>query len=139
MKRLDTFVSYGRIEKGRLVLDKPRYFKGMLQGYEDTPVRLIVERKKRGRSNAQNAYYWGVVLPEISVHTGHTVEELHEIFKMKFLATKRVWRGAEMKTVRSTTELTTNEFAEFLSNVTLEAGELGIEIPQPDQAYQFKS
>src|SRR3990167_9114034 len=33
------------------------------------------------RSTNQNNYYFGVVLAVISAHTGHSPQELHEIFK----------------------------------------------------------
>lgn len=137
-KKLDTFVAFGKIENGKLVLKNDRYFRGMIAFFTDCPVRVVIERVKRGRSSNQNAYYWGVVLPEIALHTGHAAEELHEIFKAKYLKRKHVWRGGEILTIKSTTDLTTGEFAEYLSNVLLEAADLGIEIPEADKAYQFK-
>lgn len=137
-KKLNTFVAFGRIENGKLVLKNDRYFRGMIAFFTDCPVRVVVERVKKSRSNAQNAYYWGVVLPEIATHTGHAAEELHEIFKAKYLKKRRLWRGGEITTVKSTTELSTGEFAEYLSNVILEANELGVEVPPADKAYQFK-
>lgn len=123
---------------GRLVLDNERWFRGMLQGYDDCKVTVVVERQKSHPSSEQRGYLWGVVYPEISRHTGHSPDELHEIFKARHLVKKHLWRGAELTTVRSTGDLTMNELAEFITDVVVEAGELGIEVPPPDKLYQFR-
>lgn len=110
----------------------------MLQLYENTPVIVTIERKKKNRSKEQMGYLWGVIYPLISQHTGHTAEDLHDIFKSRYLKRKKVWRGADMVTIGTTTELSTNEMSEFIANVRLEAEELGIVIPEPDQAHEWR-
>lgn len=137
MKKLDSFIFTGSLIAGKIIPKNPRYVRGMLATYADTEIRVVVERRKRSRSREQNNYYWGVVLPEIATHTGHSAEELHEIFKAKYLSRKVLWRGGDIKIPSSTTDLSTNEFAEFLQNVILEAGELGIEIPEADKEGQI--
>lgn len=138
MKTLDHFQYPARlIEGGIIVASNERYTKGMLAFYEPCEVVVYVERRKKNRSKEQMGYYWGVVLPEIAIHTGHSQEELHKIFKVKYLMQKMIWRGANVFTPRSTSELTTNEFAEYLSTIILEANEMGITVPPADQAYQF--
>lgn len=137
-KQFKSFTHYARIEKGRLILNNPRYFKGMIQLLADTNVRVIVERIKNIRTNQQNKYYWGVVLYLIAQHTGYLDEELHEVMRAKFLKKKRVWRGGEMTVLQSTTELTTDEFAEYIEQVRQEGAELGIEIPDPDKNWSVK-
>lgn len=98
--------------------------------YEDCEVTVTIERKRNSRSKEQLAYYWGVVLPEIAHHTGHSVDELHEIFKSKHLRKKHFWRGNNITTIGSTSSLTLAEMSDFISNVILEANELGIEVPE---------
>lgn len=98
-------------------------------GYDDCEVSVVVERKRTSRSKEQLAYYWGIILPEIAEHTGHDVDELHEIFKSKFLRKKRFWRGTDLTTVSSTTVLTLHEMSNFISLVIAEANEMEIEIP----------
>lgn len=138
MKKLDTFTAHGELKGGKLVLSNERYFRGNLAYFEDCKVRVIVERLKNSRSKDQNNYYWGVVLPEIATHTGFSAEELHDVFKSKYLKDKRVWRGGNITVLKSTTALSTGEFAEYLQNVILEAGEMEIAIPEADKLYQFK-
>lgn len=137
MKKLDQFIFTGELKGGKVVPQNPRYVRGSLAMYDDCEIRVVVERRKRSRSKEQNAYYWAVVLPEISLHTGHSVDELHLVFKQKYLSEKILWRGGEMKVAKSTAALSTNEFAEYLQNVILEANELGIEVPQADKVGQI--
>lgn len=103
------------------------------KSFEDCDVTVLVERKKKSRSKDQLAYYWGVVLPEIAHHTGHSVDDLHEIFKSKYLKRKHFWRGTTLTTIGSTTSLKLEEMSDFISNVIVEANEMEIEIPPASQ------
>lgn len=138
MKSLKTFVAHGQIKDGVHSFDNERHVKGMLSLFSNTKTRVVFEKPRGTRSKNMNNYYFGVVLPEISEHTGFLVEELHEIFKSKYLRSKRVWRGGDMTVLKSTSSLTTDEFGEYLSSVILEAGELGITIPEADKEYRVK-
>lgn len=102
-------------------------------GFDDCDVTILVERKKKSRSKDQLAYYWGVVLPEIADHTGHTVDDLHEIFKSKYLKKKHFWRGTTLTTIGSTSSLKLAEMSDFISNVIVEANEMNIEVPPAKQ------
>lgn len=94
---------------------------------------------KKDRSNNQNRYYWGVVVNELSEHTGFTPDEVHEILKHKFL-----WKvlfvkaksGTDKVLVgKSTAQLTTAEFENFMRDVRQWASiELGVWIPEPNEA-----
>ena len=136
-RKFERLAHHGQIADGRLVVDNPRWFRGMLQQYADAPVVVTIERKRNKRSKEQMGYLWGVVYPLISEHTGHSPEDIHDIFKAKYLRRKKVWRGTTMVVLGSTSALTSNEMAEFITNVVLEAGELGISVPPPDKAYQW--
>ena len=136
LRRLNTFVSHGSIKDGKLVMNNDHYFLGMIQGFEDTnKVRITIEKERGTRSQNQNRYYWGVVLPVIAEHMGERVEDLHEVFKSRFLRKKRVWRGGEITILRSTSELTSDEFAEYLSQVIQEGAELGVVVPEADKEW----
>lgn len=137
-KKFDRLVHRAAITEGKLVLDNPSWFRGMLQLYDDAPVTVLIERRKSSPTGEQWGYLWGVVYPEASAVTGHTPEELHEIMKSKHLRRKMVWRGTEVTTVRGASDLNMNELAEFITNVTLTFNEMGIDIPPPDKLYQFR-
>lgn len=65
-----------------------------------------IHRKKVSfrRSDPQNKYLHGVVIPVLSNHTGYAPEEMKGIIKWKF-------------NIISTASLTTVEFEQFMSNV----------------------
>lgn len=55
------------------------------------------------RTDAQNRYYW-VMLTIISHDTGHTTDELHDVFKMMFLGLDYNWNiTTTTKTIESFT------------------------------------
>lgn len=99
-------------------------------------LEVIVRRKVKIRTTNQNSYYWGVVLSMLAEHTGHTAEEMHEIFKGMFLPRKFVRvarRDVEIR--RSTTELSTEEFEDYQERIrAFAAQELGFRIPLPHEA-----
>lgn len=94
-------------------------------------VRIDLIQNKR--SLRQNSYYW-LAIELIANHTGATPDELHRIFKGKFLPTKNVkWRGISYRMAKSTTELTKGEMVAYMNEVIREAGELGVELPDPSK------
>ena len=90
------------------------------------------------RSTPENKYYWGVVVEILSDELGYSKNEIHEILKgmflsdVKFLKTKNGVKEARIP--KSTTELTTAEFENYLSEIRQWAiMELGILIPEPNE------
>lgn len=126
----------GRVEGGKLIIKSQKALDTYLAQIPDgKDVFVTIKPVRRTRSLPQNAWYWGCVLPLISEHTGHSVEELHEIFKRLFLPPKYIeYRGKEIKLPSSTTATDTLEFATFVDRVRAEAANMGIVIPEPGQA-----
>jgi hypothetical protein len=103
-------------------------------------VFATLETETKNRSLSQNAYYWGVIIDLLSEHCGFTTDEMHEILKHKFLR-RSVWivkkHGIEEQSIitKSTQELTTKEFEDYLSKVREWSSlELGVYIPLPNEA-----
>lgn len=95
---------------------------------------VLIKRTTGTRSIPQNNYYFGVVLGEISKHTGHSVNELHSIFKRMFLPPVTVkYRDREIRMPGSTAKLNKSEMAEYLLRITAEAASMGITIPEADK------
>lgn len=139
MRKLDRFQFPAKLlTEGRILPNSPKHVRGLLAFYEPCDVLVHIERRKKGKSQEQLGYLYGVVYPEIAKHTGHSVEELDLVFKNMFLKNKVLWRGAEMVVTGSKAPLTSNEMAEFITNVIGEAAGLGIEIPAPDKAWSFR-
>lgn len=88
-------------------------------------------RKKR--SLPQNKLYWAWLrCIAKDGETGYTEEELHEYFKKRFLN----WRekeifGDSISIVKSSTELNTKEFTDYLDKIHVLMAGIGIRLPLP--------
>lgn len=101
----------------------------------------IVLRPLPIRSNAQNAYMWSVIIPEITAELkrlGHEVNNdlTHELLKAKFNP-KHV-RNEDAEVIAeyggSTTEMTTRDFMEYIDRIIKWAAEsLSLVIPLPNE------
>lgn len=83
------------------------------------------------RSLSQNKLYW-MYLELIEVETGNNADDLHEYFRRTKLPPKFIKvMGQEIKIPISTTELTKQEFTEYMDKICAE-----VNIPIPDtEAY----
>lgn len=98
-------------------------------------IEIIIHRKKKHRSVQQNRYYW-MIITMISDHTGFTKDEIHAILKSRFLKAEKVHEqsGVVMEYVKSTTELTTMEYEEYLESVRRFAAEnFDLYVPEPNE------
>lgn len=78
-------------------------------------ITIEVSKKKTLRSINQNAYYWGIVIQQISDEWGYFPNEVHQILKIEFLKIDDVvYKGKTFPIVKSTTKLKTDEFEEYL-------------------------
>lgn len=123
---------YGYVKEGQLYFDAKDAFNGFLYSITGR-VRITVKPYKKIRSMNQNAYYWGVILTIIAKETGHTPEELHEIYKKKFLQTTAIQfkDGKTYDVAISTSLLKTDEFGRYIDRIIADASEYGINIPSP--------
>ena len=88
-----------------------------------------IEQFKNPRSLQQNKYYW-LCLNFMAEHTGHSPEELHEIFKRLYLPAKFItYKGRDIKVPGSTTELSLSDFSMYMMRISAEAAELGVVLP----------
>ena len=86
---------------------------------EGEEIQLVV-RSYQKRNDAQNRYYWGVVLPLIGEWMGDYPEAAHEVLKEKFMP-----HGHD-----STSTLSVQEFARYLEAVTVFAAQNGVVLPE---------
>ena len=142
----------GKVTDGKLKLVHQERFKKELKTFEGCTVTLTVHKKKNKRSNAQNAYYWGVVVPLVQEGVRDmgdklTADQIHEMLKRECLKGELINKntGQVVNFARSTTGITTTEFMDFIEDIQRFAAEfLGIEIPDPreilgeDEANQLK-
>jgi hypothetical protein len=119
----------GKVVQGKIVFDpgETDRMTNAVKGLEGKLIELKLGKLKKIRSMSQNRYYWGVVIALFAEHVGLDAEEMHAALKMKFLQK----HDGPMETVRSTTDLSTEEFQEYLEKCKQLAAEMGVEIPDP--------
>ncbi|MCP5006910.1 MAG: hypothetical protein GY941_23630 [Planctomycetes bacterium] len=94
----------------------------------------LPKQHKEKRSIQQNNYYFGVVCKIISDETGYTTEEIHQILGDKFLS----YEKNELKFIKSTTKLKTNEFEIYMEECRRFASmELSCYVPLPNEPNNF--
>lgn len=100
--------------------------------------------EKTTRSNHQNRYYWGAVLPPIAEYTGFTIDECHELCKHLFnqKPVRLEFKDGSINTLKisqSTTALKTYEMENYLSQIRQWASlELGIYIGLPNESGYYE-
>ncbi len=104
--------------------------KKFLKGQE---IDIVLAKHAKKRSGRQNRYYRGVVVEMIAEAAGYsTNEEAHDALRIHFL---RVHHDDRPPTIKSTSQLTTQEFEDYLAKCRQLAAEMwGIYIPEPNEA-----
>lgn len=108
---------------------------------KDKAIRITIQDYTKNRSLAQNAYYWGVVLPAIQTHIEEndgriwSCDDLHEWFRDEFLPPRVIEVMGKPKIIRpSTADLKVGPFAEYLDRIIRHASiEMGCIVPAPDE------
>lgn len=112
-----------------------------LSAFNGKTVKITIKELKRGRSNSQNRFYHGVVVPiivELLREYGNDADcdIAHEFLKVSFMppeGSKRVRVGKVIVESQSTTRLSTVAFEEFLERIRVFAAEHGYQIPYPQE------
>jgi len=96
--------------------------------------KVSLEYKKVGtkRTFNQNSLYW-LTLRWFSGETGNDIEDLHELFKSKFLKKTIQFKEYMVEIPSSTTGLNTLKFSEFYKKVNAMILSLGYVTPKPEQ------
>jgi len=116
---------FGSVKGSRFIPDDPQSFRDAFLFYDGSRVEVTVKPRTKNRSNQQNKYYWKVVVRLIGEHLGYSDNEMHEVLKHEFLR--------QDGKVISTTDLTTQEFEEYMENVKRWAvSEFQVYIPDPN-------
>lgn len=108
---------------------------GYLAKLRGKDVEVTVRPERKHRSLKANAYLWGVVYAAASEWSGHDAEELHEVFKGRFLPMRQVVMptGELLDAPGSTRELDTEAFSEFVNKVIRWLAEQGVHVPDASE------
>ena len=112
-----------------------------IKSFEGKNVLITFEKPKKKRSNNQNSYYWGIVIVLIKSalkDTGNNLNtnDVHDLLRLKFLKETisiKEETGEVIERVRSTTELTTSQFMDYIAEIQQFAAEyFDLIIPDPN-------
>lgn len=132
----------GSIKDGKISLPK-NMANEMIQAFDGKQIEVTVRRKRKRRSNPQNAYLWGVVYQTIVNYLNaegdeyYTVEDIHSLMGYSFLLkdTYDPNTGEVIgKRIVSTTKFTTTEMMDYVAQIQKWASEtLDLYIPDPNE------
>lgn len=134
-------VNGGNLKRNRnLIIDA-------IKSFEGKDVLITFEKPKKKRSNPQNAFYYGVIIPIVQNclrDAGYimTNEATHDLIKLKFLKEVILTNedtGEVVERVKSTTELSTSQFMDFIAEISVFTNEyFGVIIPSPNDDLTLK-
>ena len=90
-----------------------------------TPQVTIKEKADRGRSIEANKFLWGRLYKSISEFSGYLPMEVHLLCGHLFLSEQKTINGVQVPYVRSTTDLTVEEFTSYIQNIESYFAQLG--------------
>lgn len=137
---------FAKAENGALKITNRKGLVEDLHRLEGKQLVLTIERKKKTRSNLQNRYYWGQVIPIVRsglIDAGwerekvNNSEVVHELLKSMFCPKKEVINehtGEVLELPPTTTGLTTTGMMDYFADIQRWSSEfLGIYIPEPNE------
>lgn len=132
----------GRVdENGKAILPAAKMRQEIARLFAGKEIEVRIMRRRKHRSDNQNRYYWGVVVPMIQAGIKDMgdvagTDEVHELLKARFLGRDKIDQGTGEFLYRlpgSTASLSTVEFLEYIAHCQQFAAEyLGVIIPDPD-------
>lgn len=134
--QIQTSVNSGRFKRNRnIVLEA-------INSFEGKDLLITFEKVSKKRSNLQNNFYWAVcivIIKQALRDTGNILNEneIHDLLRLKFLKHTILIKeetGEYVERMKSTTELTTTEFMEYILLIQQFASEyFDVIIPDPEQ------
>lgn len=130
-----------KIINGKITKNRESFIRSLIE-FNNKEITITIEKKKRKRSNEQNAYLWGCVYPLVKMQFYETcgevftIEEVHEIMKMKFNSVELINEdtGEVIVVPKSTTNNSKFEQEQYHEQIRNFAKEwFNIHIPLPNE------
>jgi hypothetical protein len=132
-----------KIENGKVVRNKQMILNAFNE-FEGSEVLIIISKAKKHRSNNQNAFYWGLVIPIVQQGlkdaTGEyrSAEMIHYNILLKMFAPENEIVNTEtgecITEKITSSQMTTTQFCEYVMEIQKWGAEfLGIDIPNPNE------
>lgn len=136
---------FSKVVNGNLQRNKAKILQA-IKSFDGKEIEIIIKRKRKSRSNPQNAYYFGVIIPitqrAINDEWGEiwSIQKTHEFLKNMFLYEEKTNHETSeiIKIPKSTTENSTLEQEMYhtqIRNFLLEW--FNVDIPLPNEHINF--
>lgn len=136
---------FSKVVNGNLQRNRAKILQA-IKSFDGKEIEIIIKRKRKSRSNPQNAYYFGVIIPitqrAINDEWGEiwSIQKTHEFLKNMFLFEERTNHDTSeiIKIPKSTTENSTLEQEMYhtqIRNFLLEW--FNVDIPLPNEHINF--
>ena len=140
MKKISIISS---VQNGNLKRNR-NLIKEAIKSFEGKEIEITIQKKKKLRSNPQNSFYWGVVLPILQEGLKDATGEIRDFNSIHYqiiiplLAPTRDVLNTETGQVITehitSSEMTTSEFMDFIVSIQKWGADfLGITIPDPNE------
>lgn len=144
---MNKLIYFGLIdEAGNLKITNRKQFDADLRQFATKGIRITIERKSK-RSNPQNSYFHGVVIPIVKAHLidlgwkeAKSNEWVKTYIKYNCLIKECINEetGESIKSIGETSGLSKSEFSDFISEVQQWCAEtLDLYIPDPNEQMQI--
>jgi hypothetical protein len=130
---------FSKVTNGKIAEGVSITIRDLIAKMEGKNLVITIKEQGKRRSDKQNAYYWGVVIPAIkdlfeAVGTSLTPEDVHCFLKEHVAGMMKVILlpdGGRRAIVESSTKLTTVEWESYMDKVRAWAAQWGVVIPLP--------
>lgn len=134
-----------KITDGKMTRPAYLQIKEFIAKNEGKHIEINLKKARSKRSDQQNKYMWGVVIPYLQdgfKNIGYQLskDEVHQFIKSKFNLIEIVneQTGDTVQVPLSTTQLTKTEFGEYLEKIFQFSAEfLGVVIPSAGEQLEF--
>lgn len=132
----ESYETLGVVEKGALKVSGRRLFDEALRRFSDGPVAVRVAKIRPKRSDGQNRFWHGVIVPMFADHCGYEDDEMKDVLALRLIPKTIVdmKTGEERVVPGHTSELNTKEFNDLIERAQRLGAEMGIVIPDPVSA-----
>lgn len=131
----EEYEALGEITETGMVLYDQEHFRAAMRRFPKGTVTVTVKVQRQRRSNAQNRFWHGVVIPAFAEHCGYSFDEMKDALALRLLPKEIAdVRTGEVITVPGhTSELNTKQFNELIERAQQLGAEMGIYIPDPGE------
>lgn len=135
MMKYEEYEALGVIDDERMTLNDLEGFRTAMGKFPRGQVVVSVKVLREKRSNGQNRFWHGVVIPAFAEHCGYEFDEMKDALALELMPHEVTdMKTGEVRTVPGhTSKLNTKQFKELIERAQRLGAEMGVHIPDPGE------